>query len=859
MIGAGVRERSLLAAALAAILVAGCGSADHPRAVSQYGRLNLSFEPNVGQAPRGASFVARGRGAPLLIGRDGLAVGRVGVRLAGARRDARPAGERVLPGKVNAFLGSDPRRWRTGVPTYGSVRYRDLYPGVDVVVHGSDGQAEYDFVVAPGADSSRIALAATGTRAFRVDGRGDLIVGSGRERVVQRRPVAYQLVGGKRVAVPARFMVQGRLAGFALGRYDHARPLLIDPVLVYSTYIGGGGSDDAAAAALDGSGRLYLVGTTTSSGATPFPTANPIQPSHGGGTYDAFVLKLNPQGTGLVYSTYLGGSNIDSGSGIAVDGQGSAYASGYTLSSGSPGGFPTANALQPSSGSPGMQDGWVAKLSPAGNSLVYSTYLGSTGRDFATRIAVDGQGNAFVAGSTDSAGFPSVNAFQPTKSAGTDAYAAKLNAQGSALVYSTFLGGSGTNEQAGGIAIDGQGNAYVTGQTDSPSGGPGAFPTVNPIQPNYGGGSSDAFVTKLNPQGNGLVYSTYLGGGGGDYGSTDAVGADGSLYLTGFTDSTGATPFPTVNPIQASNGGMNDAFVTKLNPQGTALAYSTYLGGGSLDEGFAIKVDCTGAAWVGGRAVSTAPSGFPTANPLQANNSGGGGDAFVSLLNPAGSALSFSTYLGGSGFDYATGLAIDDQGDAYVAGATSSSGANGFPTVNPFQSANNGSSDAFAAKIKGDAPSCPTSGGGGGGGTGAATTVNQLPVTPPAPTPPDGTTTFRGLRVDRKLNLIFTYDVRAAGRMLVVVTGPPSRLAVATRKKKRKKPLAVGRGSATATGPGPLSVTVKPSRRAKALIRKRGRLAVTAAATFTPNGGNATTTTTKTTAVAPKKKPARRR
>jgi hypothetical protein len=790
-----------------------------------------------------------------MVERQGFAVGRVGVRLAGARAGARPSGESILAGKVNAFLGSDRRRWRTDAPTYGRVRYPDVYPGIDLLLHGTDGRLEYDFVVAPGADPSRIAIAPTGARAIRLDARGNVMLRRGDERLVQRRPTVYQRAGGHRRPVNGRFVLRAGRVHFALGAYDHRLPLVIDPVLTYSTYLGGGSGEQGIDIAVDAQGSAYVVGSTLSPGGTPppFPTVNAFQ-GNNGGSYDGFVTKLNPQGNAFVYSTYLGGTAVDVTERVRVDAQGSAYVSGTTASSGSPGGFPTANALQASRA--GTQDGFVTKLSPQGNALVYSTYLGGNGVEEASGLAIDAQGNVYVGGRTGSSGatgFPTVNPLQPNNAGGQDAFLAKLNPQGSALIYSTYLGGTG-DESVYGLARDGQDNLYATGQTSS--NGAGHFPTVNPLQP-QNAGMYDAFVTKVNAAGSALAYSTYLGGGDFDSGGGIDVDGQGNAFVSGSTQSSGATGFPTVNAFQPNNAGSEDVFASKLNANGNALVYSTYLGGGSLDFGGSIAVDCAGSAWLAGATASSGTTPFPTASPIQASLNGPQ-DAYITQLNPAGSALSFSTYLGGGAGDVGSAIAIDGSGNAYVTGLAISSGATGFPTVNPAQPANGGNGDAFVAKIAGNPPNCPTASGGGGSGTGAATTVNQLPVASPPPAPPDGTTTFRRLRVDRKRNLIFTYDVRSAGRMVVVVTGPPSRLAVTARKKKRKKPLAVGRGSATATGPGPLSVTVKPSRRAARLLRKRGRLAVTAVATFTPNGGSATTTRTKATAVAPKVKKKRR-
>jgi hypothetical protein len=403
-----------------------------------------------------------------------------------------------------------------------------------------------------------------------------------------------------------------------------------------------------------------------------------------GGDADAFVAKLNSTGSALVYSTYLGGSGEDYGSGIAVDSSGNAYFTGLTYSTN----FPTMNPLQPAYG--GNGDAFVAKLNPTGSALVYSTYLGGSGGDYGSGIAVDGSGNAYVTGGTTSTNFPTMNPLQPVCGGDYDAFVAKLNSTGSALVYSTYLGGSG-EDYGSGIAVDSSGNAYVTGGTGSVN-----FPMMNPLQPAEadGGLYGDAFVAKLNPTGSALVYSTYLGGNGFDSGIGIALDSSGNAYVTG---QTGSTNFPTRNPLQSAYGGGDyDAFVAKLNPTGSALVYSTYLGGSGGEYGSGIAVDGSGNAYVTGQTSST---NFPTMNPLQSAYGGGDYDAFVAKLNPTGSALVYSTYLGGSGEDWGQGIAVDSSGNAYVTGLTTSTD---FPTMNPLQPVEGDGGlwgDAFVAKI----------------------------------------------------------------------------------------------------------------------------------------------------------------
>jgi hypothetical protein len=601
-------------------------------------------------------------------------------------RNANPAAKIVgtdeLAGTSNYFIGNDPAKWRTNVPTFAKVKYEGIYSGIDLVYYGNQRQLEYDFIVAPGADPRRISFDVRGAKRIHQDAHGDLVLKVGEGEIRWHKPVVYQ-EDGARQEIAARYAITNtNRIGFIVAKYDANKPLYIDP-LIYSTYLGGSGQDQAYGIAADSAGNAYVTGGTNS---TDFPvTPGAFQTvCHG---FDAFVAKLNASGSALVYSTYLGGSGGDGGSGIAVDSAGNVYVTGGTSSTD----FPvTPGAFQTTYG--GNGDAFVSKINATGSALVYSTYLGGSGiyGDSGSSIAVDSSGNAYVIGVTSSTDFPTMNPFQPAFGGSLEAFVTKINPTGSALVYSTYLGGSG--EDAGnGIAVDSAGNAYVTGLTRSIN-----FPTMNPLQPTYRG-RDDAFVTKLNPSGSALVYSTYLGGTKQDYGGTIAVDSLGNAYVTGVTSS---TDFPTMNPFQPTLGGFyGNAFVTKLNPSGSALVYSTYLGGssgqnGGYDGGSGIALDSAGSAYVIGFTYST---NFPvTPGAFQTKYNRGGRDAFVARLNPTGSALVYSTYLGGSGDDVPIGIAVDNAGNAYVSGGTYSSN---FPTMNPLQPANGGGEDAFVTKI----------------------------------------------------------------------------------------------------------------------------------------------------------------
>jgi hypothetical protein len=656
------------------------------QAIAAYGAIPLHFEANQGQTDDQVRFHARGPGYGLfLTSTESVLVlrkpdrGRSGpgevlrMKLLGA--NPRPAieGREKLPGKSHYFIGNDPKKWRTNVPQYARVEYEDVYPGVSLTYYGNQSQLEYDFVVSPGADPRRIRLGIEGADGIQVNAEGNLVLSLNGGEAVQKAPLVYQEVDGARKAVEGRFVLRGRReVGFEVGAYEAHRPLVLDPVLMYSTYLGGSGDETCAGIAVDPSGNVYVTGYTYS---VNFPTVTPIQAANGGST-DAFVLKLNASGSALLYSTYLGGSNIDEGSAIAVDTAGNAYVTGRTQSTN----FPTANALQGSNG--GDYDAFVAKVNAAGSALVYSTYAGGGSYDTGRDLAVDTAGNAYVTGDTTSIDFPTANPLQVANAGGLDVFVAKVDASGSGLVYSTYLGGSG-HDAGNHIAVDVSGNAYLTGYTISTN-----FPTVNPIQDANHGGVSDSFVAKLNTTGSALVYSTYLGGMGWDIAWGIAVDSSGSAYVTGFTQS---PDFPTSNPLQPTLNGYTDAFVAKLNPEGSAFVYCTYLGGLSDDWGGGIAVDASGNVYVAGSTYST---DFPTAHPLQATNRGLY-DVFVAKLNAAGSALIHSTYLGGLGDDSGT-VVVDSSGNAYIAGSTASAD---FPTTNPLQAANGGGRDVFVAKI----------------------------------------------------------------------------------------------------------------------------------------------------------------
>lgn len=701
------------------------GAALPGRVDQGYGRLPLAFEENRGQTDGRVNFLSRGPGYTLYltpteatfvlaksearpkqdrirlltphrpVPEPKITRTVVRMKLLGANPASRVAGGGELPGKVNYFIGNDPAKWRTDVPTYARVEYRDVYPGVSLVYYGNQRHLEYDFVVAPGADPKAVRLAFEGVEKLRLDPRGDLVLHTAAGELRQAVPVAYQTIDGTRREIPVHYALSGKnRVSFQLAAYDRTRPLVIDPVLAYSTYLTNVNASGHGVA-VDGSGNAYVTGATDS---PDFAIVNASQSTFGGGSRDAFVMKLNPTGSALIYSTFLGGSDSDFATRIAVDPSGHAYVTGLADSTD----FPTVNALYQRGPFSGV---FVAKLNPSGSTLVYSTFLGGSGNgEFAYAIAADSSGNAYVAGQTQSTDLPTVNAFQPALAGSVDAFVVKLNPAGSSVIYTTYLGGSDA-EAALGLAVDSGGYAYVTGATSSTD-----FPIANAFQPALSGGE-DAFAAKLSPVG-ALVYATYLGGSEGDGGTDIAVDALGSAHVIGWTRS---TDFPTVNALQPTlapfdtpcHGGppATDVFVTKLNPAGSALSYSTYLGGSCGDDGSAIAVDAAGNAYVVG---TTGSSDFPTVNPIQPSYAlPEAQDVFVAALNPTGTAFLYSTFLGGSGQNTGRGIAVDASGSVYVTGEQSSD----FPIVSPLPTSMPApiSGSGFVAKLAPATPSVNTS------------------------------------------------------------------------------------------------------------------------------------------------------
>jgi hypothetical protein len=711
---------SLVRVCLVWVLLAALVSASSAResAAGAYRNRPLVFESHRSAVGGMPWFTAHASGRNLLFGASGtvsewgLGAGasdpqpEITMQLAGARGNVAPQAIGPQAGSANYLVGS-PDRWRLGVPLFGKIRYAGLYPGIDLIYYGDENRVEYDFVVAPGASWRSIRLEFTGAKAVEIDKSGDLQLQTSLGWLRHRRPRVYQQLAAGRREVSGQFVLRaGRQAGFEIGAYDSSLPLVIDPTLVYSSYLGGSADDYGYSVAVDNAGSAYTVGETWS---TNFPLLNPEQRVPAGDT-DIFVTKWNAAGTGIVYSTYIGGSNRDVPLGIAVDSAGDAYVTGFTYSAN----FPiTSGALRASFS--GQSKAFVLKLNPSGNSLIYSTFLGGSGDDYATGIAVDAAGQAYLSGYTASIDFPvSSKAFQSYYGGGaSDGFFAKVNAAGSQLIYASYLGGMG-NDTAFAVALDPAANVYLTGQTQSSN-----FPVLNALQPTCS--ESDAFVVKLNASGQ-VLYSTYLGGTGSSTGTGIAADAAGNAYVAGDTN---APDFPvTSNAYQLSNHGSYDTFVAKLSSYGSTILSATYFGGSASESTSGIALDGSGNVFVAG---STYSMDLPLQAPVQASYSGGG-DAFAAAFNNQLSSLYFSTYFGGAENETGAGIAVDSSGNAYLAGSTSSGqSARGIPiTTGAFQTSGQGGLNAFLAKFSSVSSGAPLN------CSASAPTPLNIPVNGPA-------------------------------------------------------------------------------------------------------------------------------
>src|SRR6266480_580880 len=730
-----------------------------PRWREAYGKLPLSFEENQGQTAEEVRYLAHGTGYELfLTPHEALLALRSRRkydlsplhRTASLRamRKARKAGQLTalriqfeganlhpavngmgrLPARTNYFLGNDPKKWHTDVPSYGRVKYEGVYPGIDVVFYGNQGKLEYDFLVAPGADPEAIQLKIAGERKMRLNSRGSVVLSVAASEVELQKPRIYQMIDGKRRLIEGRYVVAAdHRVRFSVAHYDRSKPLVLDPVLNYSTYLGGSGEDTGHAIAVDGAGNAFVAGQTLSA---DFPGAA----NNCAGA--SFVAELDPTGTNLLYATYLAGSTTGSGEnafGIAVDPSGKVYVTGVTFATD----FPTTSANALNAGPLASNDNgtaYLTKLDPTvsgPSGLIYSTYIGGTGGDHANSVAVDAVGNAYVVGLTDSPDFPTNNPFQSALSnTSGNAFLTRIDttqSQDASLIYSTYLGGNGANagvvlgygDEGFGVAADSSGNAYVVGTTTSTDSTFTTSATAYQSAPPANTAAS-VFVSRIDTTQVGpasLIYSTYLAGSIADLGFAIALGPNNVAYVTGTTSSTDY-PFPgaTTGAFDTSGSGSGKAFITLVDTTQSGLSsvpYSTYLGGTGADYGFAIKVDASGNAYVAGTTSSTDFAGAGTLKTLGAFRPtilNPNGEAFIAKLHPAGGGqgdLLYATYFGGStgmSQDSIYGIAIDSASppNAYITGETSATdlpvSASAFQTTLN-ETGGSGIVDAYVAKL----------------------------------------------------------------------------------------------------------------------------------------------------------------
>jgi uncharacterized protein (TIGR03437 family) len=695
-----------------------CFGGSSSQSIIGYGSVNnsaaspLSFERNIGQADHRYAFIAQGAGHSIgLAANEAVfdfpaskrtSAGRIRAMVDGAKSQVEGQAQEPMSGRVNYFKGNDSKRWITDIPTFARVTFPQIYPGIDLSYHGVGGYIENDFIVNPGADPSQIRIRFDGADDVRVEGSGSLTIAAGRRGLSWKKPIIYQATAtGRKKLVEGRFRRDADGAvGFEVGVYDLSAPLVIDPVITYATYFGTPNTEGAARVATDASGNAYIIGGSNSP-TFPIMPSSTYSASADGGLYgDVIVAKLSADGKQMVFTTHIGGGESNTGVGITLDASGNLFLTGLTASTDFPHttDLTTGNILT-------NENCFVTKLNPAANAILYSTLIGGSNHDGCAGVGVDSTGNAYVAGTTMSTDFPTVNAAQsslkgsPFNMYNLDCFVAKLSPDGTKLLYSTYLGGTNPDAVTG-IAVDAAGNAYFTGYTtssDFPISSSGVF------QPTYGGAggqydttysTGDAFVVKMSPTGT-IVYSTYLGGSQDDIGIGIAIDGQGDAYVGGATLSKN---FPTLNPFQAAYGGAGgetnlimgytysggDGFVTELNPAGTALVFSSYLGGTLDDRVGGIAVDGTGNIWVTGHTLSqNFPLSQDATQKTNQGDDGGGqmlpqlGDAFLTEIGTSRTIV-FSTFLGGSSADWATGIAIDGQGGVIIAGGTASTN---FPTT----------------------------------------------------------------------------------------------------------------------------------------------------------------------------------
>lgn len=656
------------------------------------------FIPNAGQFDPKVIYFSQRNGSSLFFLSDGIIFDFAGTLSEDEKQDSRAAiallfdesNENVTPqglspnlGVLNFCFGKDATHWKSNVNSYQKIYYQEIWPGIDLMIGSDDGTLKFNWIVQPGGDPAQIVMRYLGADSLELDDMGNLSVLHALGVMTDACPASFQEPDGGKTAVPCSYLMNpaGEMTvGFETGPFDETIPLCIDPAISYATYLGGSSADTINGVTVDSTGSAYFVGQTASA---DFPVVTGAYQPALAGTANAFITKIAPDGTSLVYSTYLGGTGTDEGLAIAIDPSGSTYVTGSTTSTD----FPTVGPYQGALA--GTQDAFVSKLSPNGGALTYSTYLGgATGSTTGRGIGVNIFGQTFIAGETSSASFPTTGgAFSTTYGGGTsDGFVSLLSSGGGSLLVSTYLGGSGADIIYG-LALDSSDFVYVVGGTASAD-----FPTTAGAYQTALAGTNNAFVTKLVEDLSGLVFSTYLGGTSSDAAMALVLDASNLACVTGSSTS---SDFPvTVGAYQTTYGGSGDAFITKFSLDGGSLVFSTYLGGSGTDIGNAIAFDATGHVWTAG---STASADFPTTPTVIPSSLTGTLDWFISMLSADGSSLLVSYYLGGTSTQEARGIALDAQGASYVVGDTSSSD---FPVaLGAFQTSyGGGATDGAATK-----------------------------------------------------------------------------------------------------------------------------------------------------------------
>ena len=668
--------------------------------------MPILFIPNEGQYEDNVSYQAQSSPEQVITvfhngiefsqtpANNGTKVEPVFVQLNGANNNTKIIGLNQVNATANYYFGSDSSAWKNGINLSTGVQYTDIYPGISLNLSGKGGILKSEFTVQAGSNPDAIVLQYHGQDSLSLNKTsGDLNIKTAGREIRDEAPFAYQDINGTRVKVDCSYKIgENNTVTFTLGTYDKSHILVIDPVMRYSLYFGGNGRDQGNSIAVDNNGYAYFIGTTWSDHLKYFKNQTQatemsaqglapgsVQPYFGGGDKDAFVIKINPDGTDLVYISYIGGSGTDEGTGLVIDNEGNAYLSGGTNSAD----FPVKNAFRNKIS--GGYDVWISKLDPTGKDMVFSTYLGGTDDDFGYAIAIDDKHNVFVTGQTKSWNFPVVNRYQLSPFGGLgDAFITKLTPEGNSIVYSNFIGGS-AYDAGSAVTIDANGYACIIGQTESPN-----LPVIKPYQAELKGGF-DTFVTKFDPEGKyPAAYSTYLGGKDWDDGRGIIAHTDGSLTVVGSTKS---SDFPTVKPLQPALQGVQDGFIATLSPDGSTLNESTFFGGSEVDSISGVASDAGGNVFIVG--TSDSPD-LPVARAYQ-SKLGGKSDLMLAKFSPDISQIQYCTYLGGSDIDEGRAVAVTSEGDAYMTGYTTSIN---FPKVWPYQqNFGDGDRDAFVAVI----------------------------------------------------------------------------------------------------------------------------------------------------------------